>query len=139
MNLGFHSLRGYRRDDVDVGDHLVAVDFQREVVDVFAEGVLDFVADVEHTEDDVGGYYGYRYAQPSRDGGQLERKCDDVDPANLADGDLIGKRQRRVQNSVSGCKHSVKIVYTVHSLHLRDSQSERPQIKLLCQICRKMG
>lgn len=38
---------------------------EREIVDVVAEGVLDFATDEEETEDDVGGADGSGDGDPS--------------------------------------------------------------------------
>lgn len=102
MDLCSHSPWRDCRDDVDVGDDLVAVVFQRQVVDLCAEGVFDLVADVEEAEDDVGGCDADGYAYPAGEGGELEGERQEVYPCDLADCDLVGERHGSSEYTV-GC------------------------------------
>ena len=59
-------------DDVDLVADLVAVLVEREIVVVFAEGVLDLAADGSNAEDDVGAHDGPRDGDPVEVAPELE-------------------------------------------------------------------
>lgn len=79
-----------RADDVDLVRDLCAVPVQRQIIVVFAEGVLDFAADGRDAEDDVGAHDGAGDRDPVEGVPELEGQGEDVDPGYLADGDGVG-------------------------------------------------
>jgi hypothetical protein len=95
-------------DVVDVGLEFLAEGVEREIVDVFAEGVLDFAADGGNTEDDVGGEDAAGDGHPVEVVPHLERKHHDIDPGDLGDGDGVGDGERGVENAVDTDKDIVE-------------------------------
>ena len=87
-------------DVVDVGLELLAEGFEREVVDVFAEGVFDLAADGGDAEDDVGGEDGTRDGDPAEVVPHLEGEHHDVDPGDLGDGDGVGDGEGGVEDAL---------------------------------------
>lgn len=61
-----------------------------EIVDIVAEGILDFATDEEETEDDVGGADCTGDGDPLEVVVELEGEDDDIDPGYLGDGDGVG-------------------------------------------------
>jgi hypothetical protein len=85
---------------VDVGLEFLAEGVEREIVDVFAEGVLDFAADGGDAEDDVRGEDAAGDGHPAEIVPHLEGKHHDVDPGDLGDGDGVGDGERGVEDAV---------------------------------------
>jgi len=77
-------------DIINVAFELLAVGFEREIVDVHAEGVFDFAADGGNAEDDVGGEDAAGDCYPAEIFPELEWQHHYVDPGNLGDGDGVG-------------------------------------------------
>jgi hypothetical protein len=116
---------GLRQDDVEVALDLQAVSVEGQIVNVVAEGVLDFAADEGDAEDYVGGEQGRgdlgklaslsstqgkgkaTYGDPAKRLEELEGQKQDVHPGDLADGNRVRDGQRRVENTVRAGQHIV--------------------------------
>lgn len=88
-----------RTDDIDLVGDLRAVPIQRQIVVVFAEGVLDFPPDGRDAEDDVRAHDGARDRDPVEGVPELEGEGEHVDPGDLADGDGVGDWEGRVDDA----------------------------------------
>lgn len=72
-------------DDVDFVGELLAVEVEREIVDVVAEGVFDFAPDQHQTDYYVRGEDCAGDRHPAEVGIELEGEKDNVYPADLVD------------------------------------------------------
>lgn len=77
-------------DSVDVHFEFFAKGFEGEIVDIVAEGVLDFAADGGEPDDYVGGEYAPGDGDPFEVFDELEGEHEHVDPGYLRDGDGVG-------------------------------------------------
>jgi hypothetical protein len=74
-------------DDIHVLSDLFAEGVEWEIVDVVAEGVLNFATDERDAEDDVCGEHTGGDGDPPKRFVELEGEEEDVDPGDLTDGD----------------------------------------------------
>jgi hypothetical protein len=111
-------------DDIHVFPDLLAEGIEREIVDVVAEGVLDFATDECNAEDDICRKHAGGDGDPAKRFVQLEGEEEDVDPGDLTDGDGVCDWQRGVENAISACKHVVHGRYRVEGLSLVDADLE---------------
>ena len=104
VTLAAHELESCRcrqcGDAVDVHLQLLAEGFERQIVYVVTEGVLDFATDGVETEDDVRSKDGSGNGDPFQRCEKLEGQKQDIDPCDLRDSDRVGEGQRCVENAI---------------------------------------
>lgn len=86
--------RRVAHEEVDVGFELGAELFEGQIVDVHAEGVLDFASDGGEADDDVRCEDASGDRDPAEVVPQLEWEHQYVDPGDLRDGDGVGDWER---------------------------------------------
>lgn len=79
---------------VDFVGQFLAVEVEREIVGIVAEGVFDFATDQHEPNDYVGCEDSAWDGHPVEVGVELEREEDDIDPA-----DLINLKEVSIENS----------------------------------------
>lgn len=95
--------RGWRRhgcNSVNVELEFLAEGLEGQIVNVVAEGVLDFATNGSQSDDNVSSEDASGDGDPVEAVNQLEWQHHDVNPGDLRDGDGVGNGERGLENAV---------------------------------------
>jgi hypothetical protein len=116
---------GLRSNRVNVQFEFFAVGFEWQVVDVVAEGVLDFTTDGGESDDDVGGEDTSGNGDPAEVIPELEGQHHYVDPGDLGNGDGVGDRQGSLEDTVHSGEGFIELDNSGDCESVRSGNAER--------------
>ena len=112
---------------------------ERQIVDVVAEGVFDFHADLFHTQQDVGDQQQCGNCGPAEVCHQCHRQCDEIDDQGPSQVDHVGEGQGSVVNSLARPQRVDQPLQTPvehELLHVADESAPQRCVNLLGHLHR---